>query len=72
MASKVIESKKKYLIIGLLLGILIATFLPDFLLKSKSDKNHQYNDIIFEKNSYDFAAYSKWPPFLTDSTFDLV
>ncbi|CAM4796225.1 unnamed protein product [Rotaria magnacalcarata] len=51
-------------------GILIATFIPDVLLKKKSNIKH-YDDILDGKNVYEFAEYSQWPPFLTDSTFDL-
>ncbi|CAF4196508.1 unnamed protein product, partial [Rotaria socialis] len=51
-------------------GILITTFIPDLLLKKKSSIK-QYDDILDRKNVYEFAEYSQWPPFLTDSTFDL-
>ena len=72
MAPKLFESRKKNLIIGLLLVVLFTVLVPDLLLKSKFKINKEYSDIIDRKTSYEFGEYSQWPPFLTDSTFDLV
>ena len=71
MAYKLLDSKVKCLIVGIFSGILIATFVPDLLLKNKF-KSKSFDDILDGKNVYEFAEYSQWPPFLTDSTFDLV
>ncbi len=70
MSSKLLSYKIKWIITGLFSGIFITIFVPEFLLTNKM-KNQEKNDLI-TKTQYTFAEYSKWPLFLTDSSFDLV
>jgi hypothetical protein len=69
MSNKPLSHKIKWIVTGLFTGIFIATFLPEILLSNRI-KTEQTDHIKKLQNK--FAEYSQWPPFLTDSTFDLV
>ncbi|CAF4312336.1 unnamed protein product [Rotaria sp. Silwood2] len=71
MMTKLFESKKKCLIVGVISGIFLTILLPQLLNKNKWEKNKQQTYHVNKKNEHDFAEYSQWPPFLTDPTFDL-
>jgi len=70
MSNKPVYCKIKWVLIGLFSGIFLTTYVPEFLLSNKI-KSGQANDLL-PNIQYKFAEYSQWPPFLTDSTFDLV
>jgi hypothetical protein len=69
MSIKPVSHRIKWLAAGLVSGIFLTTFVSQMFLSDqlKNQKNDQLN-----KPSYKSMAYSQWPPFLTDSTFDLV
>ncbi|CAF1220692.1 unnamed protein product [Adineta steineri] len=71
MAIKSNDFRIKWLIVGLLAGIIVTVVLPDFFLLNNSNTN-QNIDLAKSKPEHKFAEYSQWPPFLTDPTFDLL
>lgn len=67
--SNIFSHKIKWTIAGFFIGIFLTIYYPRILLlnKTKTDENDQR-----PITHYKFAEYSKWSPFLTDASFDLV
>lgn len=69
MSNKLASYKLKWSIAGLISGILLTLYLPQiFVPKRSSNEQNTQSTIVYNK----FTDYSKWPPFLTDSSFDIV
>lgn len=72
MATKLLEARVKWLIVGLFSGIFVTTLLPDLLSHNKLENiSPNVHDLLYEKKN-EFNTYSEWPPFLVDPSFDLV
>ena len=71
MVSKLMDYKLKWLLIGVIAGVLLSAFMPESLRPHRFSKGKSARGSSAE-NDYQFAKYSQWPPFLTDPSFDLV
>jgi hypothetical protein len=69
MSIKPVSHKIRWLAAGLFSGIFVTIFIPQIFLP---DRLKNYENELLVKTSFQPMEYSHWPPFLTDSTLDLV